>query len=125
MGSLTGRRILVVGAGTRPSQDPEAPVGNGRAISVMAARDGAAIACADVHEAAAEETARLVRDAGGHATVVVGDVRDETACADIVTSAHDALGGLDGVVCNVGIGLGRGLDGTTADAWDETFIVNT
>ena len=28
---LAGRRILVVGAGTQRSDDPEAPVGNGRA----------------------------------------------------------------------------------------------
>jgi NAD(P)-dependent dehydrogenase (short-subunit alcohol dehydrogenase family) len=27
-------------------------------------------------------------------------------------------------VCNVGIGLGRGLEGTTAEAWDDVFAVN-
>src|SRR5437588_287263 len=31
---LTGRRVLVVGAGTQRSDDPDAPVGNGRAIAV-------------------------------------------------------------------------------------------
>ena len=35
-----------------------------------------------------------------------------------------SLGGLDGVVVNVGIGLGRGLEGTDAKAWDQTFAVN-
>jgi NAD(P)-dependent dehydrogenase (short-subunit alcohol dehydrogenase family) len=35
-----------------------------------------------------------------------------------------ALGGLDGVVLNVGIGLGRGLEGTDARAWDHVFSVN-
>jgi hypothetical protein len=33
-GRLTGRRIVVVGAGTRPSEDPDAPIGNGRGIAV-------------------------------------------------------------------------------------------
>jgi NAD(P)-dependent dehydrogenase (short-subunit alcohol dehydrogenase family) len=34
------------------------------------------------------------------------------------------LGGLDGVVLNVGIGLGQRLEGTSAEAWDLTFAVN-
>ena len=38
-GHLGGRVILVVGAGTRPSVDPEAPVGNGRAIAMVAAAE--------------------------------------------------------------------------------------
>jgi NAD(P)-dependent dehydrogenase (short-subunit alcohol dehydrogenase family) len=121
---LEGRRVLVVGAGTRPSADPEAPVGNGRAICVTAAREGATVACADVDIAAADETAKLVRDAGGDAVVITGDVRDEDACARIVEDAHREIGGLDGVVCNVGIGLGRGLEGTTAELWDDVFAVN-
>ena len=42
-GRLTGGRVLVVGAGTRDpgvSGDDDAPVGNGRAIAVLAAREG-------------------------------------------------------------------------------------
>jgi NAD(P)-dependent dehydrogenase (short-subunit alcohol dehydrogenase family) len=45
---LDGRRVLVVGAGTRRSDENDAPVGNGRAIAVLAAREGAAVACADI-----------------------------------------------------------------------------
>ena len=56
-GGLAGRRVLVVGAGTRPSPEPDPPVGNGRAISVLAAREGAAVACADRDAGAAEVTA--------------------------------------------------------------------
>ncbi len=56
-GRLTGRRVLVVGAGTRPSPEPDPPIGNGRAISVLAAREGAAVACADRSAPAAAETA--------------------------------------------------------------------
>jgi NAD(P)-dependent dehydrogenase (short-subunit alcohol dehydrogenase family) len=121
---LAGRRVLVIGAGTRPSRDPDAPVGNGRAISVAAAREGASVACADVAGDAARTTADLVREAGGNAVVIEGDVRDEGACAHMVERTVAELGGIDGVVCNVGIGLGRGLDGTTAEAWDDVFAVN-
>ena len=121
---LPGRRILVVGAGTRPSDDPDAPIGNGRAIAVLAAREGAAVACADRDRGAAEETARLVEHEGGTAPVVVGDVVDETACARIIEKSVAALGGIDGLVCNVGIGEGRGLAGTSVDEWDAVHAVN-
>ena len=33
-------------------------------------------------------------------------------------------GGLDGLVLNVGIGLGEGLSRTTPEQWDQTFAVN-
>jgi NAD(P)-dependent dehydrogenase (short-subunit alcohol dehydrogenase family) len=115
---------LVVGAGTRRSSDPDAPIGNGRAISVLAAREGAAVACADVNEDAALETARLVKDAGGRAEVVVGDVTQEGECARIVSESAGLLGGLDGLVCNVGIGLGRGLAETSVEEWDAVQSVN-
>jgi NAD(P)-dependent dehydrogenase (short-subunit alcohol dehydrogenase family) len=124
-GRLEGRRILVVGAGTRASDDPEAPIGNGRAISVLAAREGARVACADLDVEAATETARLVEaESPGAAAVIVGDVTDEDACARIVSESVHVLGGLDGVVCNVGIGLGHGLEGTTVADWDLVHAVN-
>jgi NAD(P)-dependent dehydrogenase (short-subunit alcohol dehydrogenase family) len=124
-GRLTGRRVLVVGAGTRPSPDPDPPLGNGRAISVLAAREGAAVVCADRDRGAAEETARLVRAEGATAEVLIADVADPQACTRLAADAAAALGGLDGLVLNVGIGLGRGMAGTTAEQWDETFAVNT
>ena len=135
-GRLTGRRVLVVGAGTRPSPEPDPPLGNGRAISVLAAREGAAVACADRDAAAAEATAALVRAeraerAGGTgngeqaAAVVLADVAAPDACAAVVADSAAALGGLDGVVLNVGIGLGRGMAGTSAGQWDQVFAVNT
>ena len=119
---VAGRRVLVVGAGTQRSDDPEAPVGNGRAISVLAAREGAAVVCADRDREAAEETAAWVEREGGTASVLVGDVASADDCAAIVTEG--AAGGIDGVVCNVGIGRGRGVEGTSAADWDTTFSVN-
>src|SRR5436853_5092465 len=73
---LTERRVLVVGAGTRASDDPDAPIGNGRAISVLAAREGASVACADRDETSAQETARLITSEHARAYAVVGDVSD-------------------------------------------------
>jgi NAD(P)-dependent dehydrogenase (short-subunit alcohol dehydrogenase family) len=123
-GRLTGRRIVVVGAGSRPSPDPETTVGNGRAIAVLCAREGASVACVDVNEAAAQATADLCAQEGASAVSVVADVRDADACEGLIGEAHQRLGGLDGVVANVGFGEGRGLEGTTPELWDDIFAVN-
>jgi len=124
-GRLAGRRILVVGAGTRPSPEPDPPIGNGRAIAVLAAREGASVACADRDEAAAGVTANLATAEGADAKVIVADVADPQACAAMVEESVNVLGGLDGLVLNVGFALGRGITGTTAEQWDATFAVNT
>ena len=124
-GRLAGRRVLVVGAGTRIVAGMEGAVGNGRAISVLAAREGAAVVCADVSDDAAAVTADAITAEGGDAHVVVGDVGHPGACARLVADAAEALGGLDGVVLNVGILAPFGLGGTGAEEWDRIFSVNT
>jgi NAD(P)-dependent dehydrogenase (short-subunit alcohol dehydrogenase family) len=122
--SLTGRRVLVVGAGTRAIDDPDAPIGNGRAIAVVAGRAGAIVTCADVDVDAARVTAELVEAEGATAHVLGGDVTDAAACAGLVEGAVGAMGGLDGLVLNVGIGAGMGMQGTTPEQWDAVFAVN-
>lgn len=121
---LRGRRVLVVGAGTRPSSELDAPVGNGRAISLLAAREGAVVACADMSAEAAGVTAELIGAEGGRAQPIEADVSDPEQCRRVVADAVDAMGGLDGLVLNVGIALGRGLDGTGVEEWDTTLDVN-
>src|SRR5512141_2117178 len=121
---LAGRRILVVGAGTRPCDDPDPPVGNGRAVAVLAAREGAHVACADINRAAAQDTADWIVREGHRAAVIEADVATPAACGAVVDSTIAQLGGIDGVVLNVGIGVGDRLEGTTAEMWDVTFGVN-
>lgn len=121
---LQGRRIVVVGAGTRVTDDADAPFGNGRATAVLAAREGASVACVDVNRDAAAATASLVEAEGGKAVVVAADVSDPDACASLVDESIAGLGGIDGVVLNVGIGSGIGLTGTTVADWDLVANVN-
>ena len=123
-GRLTDQRVLVVGAGTRPSDEPNPPIGNGRAISVLAAREGARVACADADTEAARGTLACIEHEGGRGCVLVADVADAGACETVVAQAVEQLGGLDAIVCNVGIAAGRRLEGTTPEAWDYTFAVN-
>ncbi|MFL6205068.1 MAG: SDR family NAD(P)-dependent oxidoreductase [Acidimicrobiales bacterium] len=124
MSDLAGRKVLVVGAGTQASDDPDAPVGNGRAIAVLAGRAGATVGCADIDEGAARATADLVAAEGATAHVLAVDVADADACAGVVDAATAAMDGLDGLVCNVGIGAGMGMQGTTPEQWDHVFAVN-
>jgi NAD(P)-dependent dehydrogenase (short-subunit alcohol dehydrogenase family) len=121
---LEGRKLLVVGAGTQPSPEPEPPIGNGRAIALLAAREGAAVACADRDAGSAQATLAQIEKEGGRGALIVGDVADADACERIVAEAEQALGGLDGLVLNVGIAQGARLAGTDAEAWDRTFAVN-
>lgn len=123
-GRLQRRRVLVVGAGTRPSPDPAAPPGNGRAIAVLAAREGASVACADLSADAAAATVAIIEDEGGRAFAITADVADPEQCAGMVSRACEVLGGIDAVVVNVGIGLGAGLQGTTVEDWDRALAVN-
>src|SRR4051794_7297797 len=113
---LEGKRVLVIGAGAQPSDDEDAPVGNGRAIAVLAAREGASVLCADRDEKAAQETAEWITREGGDAYVLVGDVASEDDCRALVESASIS-GAFDGLVLNVGIGRGGGLARTTAQDW--------
>jgi NAD(P)-dependent dehydrogenase (short-subunit alcohol dehydrogenase family) len=121
---LAGRKVLVVGAGTQDTSDPDAPIGNGRAISVLAARQGASVACFDIDQSAARATAALVEAESAHAIVLVGDATDPEVVAGLVEEADEALGGIDGLVLNVGTGRGLGLARTTTEDWDATFAVN-
>jgi NAD(P)-dependent dehydrogenase (short-subunit alcohol dehydrogenase family) len=114
--------VLVVGAGTQPSSDPDAPIGNGRAISILAARRGATVICADRERSAASETAALIEAEGGTAEVLTADVADEEECRAMVAAAAEP--GLNGLVLNVGTARGRDLGGTSAKDWDLVLNVN-
>lgn len=123
-GRLEGRRVLVVGAGQRDIPDENPPVGNGRAISLLFAREGASLVCADKSEAAVQRTCELVGREGGKASPVVVDVIDEKQIDACVEACIRELGGLDGLVLNVGISHGLPLGSLTAEAWDREYAVN-
>jgi NAD(P)-dependent dehydrogenase (short-subunit alcohol dehydrogenase family) len=123
-GRLEGRRILVVGAGQEEHGLEDPPIGNGRAMSVLFAREGASVALTDLNEASAEQTAELVRAEGGRALVIGGDASSEEAMGEAFERTAAEFGGIDGLVMNVGIGAGLGLRGTTVEDWDRVMAVN-
>src|SRR6195256_1812769 len=109
-GRLAGRTITVVGAGQRKIVDEDPPIGNGRAMSVLFAREGAHVACIDVNKEAADNTVAQITSEGGKAFADIIDVSDVSAIAPAVERSSKQLGGLDGLALNVGIshGLSRG-----------------
>lgn len=124
-GRLTGRRILVVGGGQQSYGIEDAPIGNGRAISIVCAREGASVAVADIDLPAAEETAALARAEGsGDVEALAADASDEQGVVGMIERTEKALGGLDGLVLNVGIAAGTGLRNTSAEEWDRVMAVN-
>jgi NAD(P)-dependent dehydrogenase (short-subunit alcohol dehydrogenase family) len=124
-GRLKGRRILVVGGGQQTFDAATDPVGNGRAMSLLFAREGAHVAVADVNRASADDTVTRIEAEGGNAFSIEADIAHEGNVVRMIDEAVDSLGGLDGMVLNVGIGLGAlGLDGVDLKQWNDTFAVN-
>ena len=123
-GRLAGRRIIVVGAGQRKTVDEAPPIGNGRAMSVLFAREGATVACIDAVKDAADATVDQIASEGGKAFADIVDVLDTAAIAPAAQRCADRLGGLDGLALNVGISQGLPLQKMTVEAWDKDYAVN-
>jgi len=101
-GRLDGKVVVVVGAGQTPGET----VGNGRAMAVLFAREGARVLCVDRVAERAEETVALIAEQGGVASALAADIVKAADCAKIVEAAKDRYGRLDILVNNVGIGGG-------------------
>jgi len=121
---MAGRRIVVVGAGQTDYHMDDQPLGNGRAISLLLAREGAAVAAVDRDAAGAQATVEMIRASGGRGESIVADVGDPSAVQSMIDHAHDRLGGIDGLVYNVGVPGPQTLQASSSEAWDATIDVN-
>ena len=122
-GRLRGRRILVVGAGQRPSTSIRRSA-TAATISVLCAREGASLACVDISREAAEQTCAQIHAEGGQAFAEIADVADADAIAPLVERCAARLGGLDGLVMVVGVTKALPLAKQDARGWDYEFAVN-
>ncbi|MEQ9124169.1 MAG: SDR family oxidoreductase, partial [Alphaproteobacteria bacterium] len=114
---------MIVGAG----QSPGETVGNGRAVCLLFAREGAALACVDRSLEAAEETAALVRAEGGRAIALAADITHEDQIVAAVQAAEKELGRIDVLHNNVGLSIAGGdseIDTFTEAAFDNVFAIN-
>lgn len=94
---LSGKVVVVVGAG----QSPGPGMGNGRAISLLAARHGAEVVAVDLNPAAVKETVEMILAEGGNAYAVEADVAEKDDCQRIFDTAMQTSGRVDGMVYSV------------------------
>ncbi|GHE12447.1 SDR family oxidoreductase [Klenkia taihuensis] len=115
-GRLEGRRALITGADS----------GIGRAVAIAYAREGADVAISYLSEDAdAEETARLVREAGRTALLLPGDIAEESVAKGLVAQTVDGLGGLDLLVHNAAFqNVVDDVLGFSTELVDRTFRTN-
>jgi len=115
MTDLRGRVALVTG-GSR---------GIGRAIAVSLAEAGAGVAVNYREKAAdAEAVAQTIRGRGGKALAVCADVSQASDVARMMAEVERALGPVDVLVNNAGVGLVRSVDDLTEADFDLTIAVN-
>jgi len=93
---------VVVGAGQTHGDE----IGNGRASSLLLAREGARVLAVDRNLASAQETASLIESEGGEAAALEADITHEAHCREIAAAARERFGRIDILVNNVGVGLG-------------------
>jgi NAD(P)-dependent dehydrogenase (short-subunit alcohol dehydrogenase family) len=120
-GRLSGKNAIVVGAGQTRGET----IGNGRATAIRFAQEGARLLLVDRDEASVTETQGMLLDAGGNAEVLIADVASPGGPASIAAEAVAALGRIDILHNNVGIGTGDSSPTRlTEDAWDRILDVN-
>ena len=113
--NLTGRVALVTGAGRRV----------GRAIALaLGARGMHVVVHFNGSRTGADETARLITDAGGQAIVEQADLTQVEAANELVDRAIAWRGALSALVNSAAIMLRTPVGETTAPDWDTMFALN-
>jgi len=122
-GYLAGKNIAITGAGS----------GIGKAIALAVAAEGANIVVADYGVSLdgsdptsdiADETVEEIKSFGVDALAVAGDISQMDTGEEVVTSAVDTWGSIDGVVCVAGILRERMLFNMSEDEWDAVIAVH-
>lgn len=100
--------------------------GIGRAVALAFAREGADVLIAYLNEHEdAQETARLVEEAGRKAVLMPGDLAEPDHCRAIVARAVQEFGRIDVLVNNAAFQMTHdSIEEIPDEEWDYTFKVN-
>lgn len=109
-GMLAGKSAVITGGGS----------GIGRATALLFAEEGARLLLGDAKFAGAEETAAMIRNAGGEALAVACDVTETEQVEGMLDAAVDAFGRIDCAFNNAGIApVHVGNNGRRTHEWSE------
>jgi NAD(P)-dependent dehydrogenase (short-subunit alcohol dehydrogenase family) len=114
MGRVAGKVAVVTGSG----------MGLGRASCRLLAAEGATVVCTDVAMSPGEETAELIRKAGGKAQFQQLDVSKPENWPRVMAEVEREHGRLDVMVNNAGICHVGTIEDTTLEHWRHTMAVN-
>lgn len=115
MGMLDGKVAILTGAGR----------GIGSAAARMFAAEGAMVVVSDLDPNPAEETASAIKNGGGKAVVVGGDVTDPAFPAQLIKATLDAYSGIDIIVNNAGYTWDGVIQNMTDKQWYAMIDVHT
>ena len=76
------------------------------------------------HEPQGEKLVKEIEGSGGEALLVVGDLKQEAHCRDLLGRAVGRFGQLDILVNNAGIYTRASIEDTSVALWDEIFAIN-
>ena len=115
-GRLAGKKAVITGGDS----------GIGRAVAIAYAREGADVLISYLNEHEdAEDTKRIVEEAGRKAVLVAGDIQTAEHCRRIIDTAVKELGGIDILVNNAAHQATFSDIGEIPDEeWELTFKVN-
>src|SRR5207244_958338 len=98
--------------------------GIGKATSLVFAREGAKVMCADVNAGGAEAVARQIADTGGEAESIKVDVSVEADVKNMISQTVARWGRLDILYNNAGIGYGMPVTQVPESEWDRLMGIN-
>ena len=111
---LRNKTAIITGAGS----------GIGRAIALIFAKEGAKVLAADWAEKGGQETADMIKQAGGEAVFIKTDVSKAQDIETMVRACLENFRRVDILVNNAGILKGAPLHETSEDDWDAVLDVN-
>ncbi|MFX1339827.1 MAG: SDR family NAD(P)-dependent oxidoreductase [Promethearchaeota archaeon] len=118
---LKDKIAIVVGAGQQPGDT----IGNGRATSILFAREGAKVMLVDKNLESAKETQSMIEKEGGETFAFEADIVREDDCRRMVEKCIEVYGRIDILINNVGVGEGdRNIVKISEDVWDRIFNTN-
>ncbi len=98
--------------------------GLGKSIALRLAEDGARVVLGDIDGPGLAATATAVREAGGEAVTVVGDITEEEPASQLIESAIEHYKQIDILVNNVGGSRNSKIWQMSVEDWDYTIKLN-